>query len=82
VVATSAELASWWTADSKADDTVDGNATFGFDNRSVMFRMTIEKLDPPALVVWKRHGDNPEWVGTTLSWKIEPVGGAKAGGNR
>jgi hypothetical protein len=37
--------------------------------------MTIEKLDPPALVIWKCHGDNPEWVGTTLSWEIEPADG-------
>lgn len=74
-VATSAGLVSWWTADSNADNTVGGNATFGSDNKSVIFRMTIEKLDPPALVIWRCHGDNPEWVGTTLSWEIEPADG-------
>ena len=74
-VATSAGLVSWWTADSNADNTLGGNATFGSDNKSVIFRMTIEKLDPPALVIWRCHGDNPEWVGTTLSWEIEPADG-------
>lgn len=75
LLATSAGLASWWTADSNADAAVGGKATFGFDNKSVIFRMTIEQLDPPALVVWKCDGDNPEWVGTTLSWGIEPADG-------
>ena len=32
-VATSAGLVSWWTADSNADNTLGGNATFGSDNK-------------------------------------------------
>jgi uncharacterized protein YndB with AHSA1/START domain len=74
-LATSKGLASWWTADSKADDTVGGKAEFGFDHKSVIFRMTIEKLEPGRQVVWTCHGDNPEWVGTTLTWNIEPNDG-------
>ena len=74
-LATSKGLSSWWTADSKADETVGGKAEFGFDHKSVIFRMTIEKLEPGRQVVWTCHGDNPEWVGTTLTWNIEPNDG-------
>jgi uncharacterized protein YndB with AHSA1/START domain len=34
LLATSAGLASWWTADSNADAAVGGKATFGFDNKA------------------------------------------------
>jgi uncharacterized protein YndB with AHSA1/START domain len=74
-LATSAGLASWWTADSTADDTVGGKAEFGFDHKSVIFRMKIETLAPGRQVVWSCRGDNPEWVGTTLTWTIEPSDG-------
>ena len=74
-VATQAGLAGWWTADSVADDKVGGRAEFGFDKRSVIFRMSIVVLDPPGSVVWRCHGDNPEWDGTTLTWIVEPADG-------
>ncbi|HEV3498998.1 MAG TPA: SRPBCC domain-containing protein [Bradyrhizobium sp.] len=74
-LATQAGLRSWWTADTTADDKAGGKAEFGFDKRGMTFRMTIEKLDPGRQVVWKCHGDNPEWVGTTLTWSIKPEGG-------
>jgi uncharacterized protein YndB with AHSA1/START domain len=71
-VATPTGLQAWWTADSATDDKVGGAAEFGFDKRGAVFRMKIEALDPPRKVVWKCLGDNPEWVGTTLTWSIEP----------
>jgi uncharacterized protein YndB with AHSA1/START domain len=74
-LATSGGLSSWWTADSRADAKAGGTAEFGFDKKSVVFRMSIEKLDPGREVVWTCRGDNPEWVGTTLSWRIEPDDG-------
>ena len=74
-LATSAGLASWWTADSTADGTVGGKAEFGFDHRSVIYRMAIETLDSNRQVVWTCRGGNPEWVGTTLTWTIEPSDG-------
>jgi hypothetical protein len=49
-----------------------GKAEFGFDKHSMVFRMTIERLDPNRQVIWDCHGDNPEWVGTTLTWTISP----------
>jgi uncharacterized protein YndB with AHSA1/START domain len=74
-LATEAGLRSWWTADTSADGKAGGKAEFGFDKRSMTFRMTIETLDPDRQVVWKCHGDNPEWAGTRLSWRIQPDDG-------
>jgi uncharacterized protein YndB with AHSA1/START domain len=73
-LATSAGLAGWWTADSKADEKVGGKAEFGFDKRGMVYRMNIEKLEPGKQVVWTCHGDHPEWNGTTLTWTIAPEG--------
>ena len=71
-IATKWGLASWWTADTRVDENVDGNAGFGFNKRSAIYRMTIKALDPGKQVVWTCQGDNPEWTGTTLSWTIAP----------
>jgi uncharacterized protein YndB with AHSA1/START domain len=73
-LATEAGLRGWWTADSVADDKIGGKAEFGFEKRAALFRMTIVTLDPDRRVVWKCHGDNPEWNGTTLTWSVEPEG--------
>ncbi len=74
-LATQSGLRGWWTADSIVDDKVGGRAEFGFEKRAMVFRMTIEALDPGKRVVWHCHGDNPEWDGTTLTWRIEPEDG-------
>ena len=71
-LATSKGLKGWWTADSKADEKVGGKAEFGFDKRAMVFRMTVEKLDPGKQVVWACQGDHAEWNGTTLTWTIAP----------
>jgi uncharacterized protein YndB with AHSA1/START domain len=42
----------------------------------MVFRMTIEELEPGKRVVWRCHGDNPEWIGTVLTWDIVPDGTA------
>ena len=69
---TQAALCAWWTADTKIDEKVGGEAVFGFDRRATVFRMNIEKLEPGKRVVWSCHGDNPEWAGTTLTWDLAP----------
>jgi hypothetical protein len=45
-------------------------AEFGFEKRQVVFRMTIDRLDPAQRVVMRCHGDHPEWNNTTLSWDL------------
>lgn len=69
-LATPAGLQGWWTADTRADEKAGGKAEFGFDKHTFVFRMNIEKLEPGKQVVWRCHGDNPEWEGTTLTWNI------------
>jgi uncharacterized protein YndB with AHSA1/START domain len=69
-VATQAGMRSWWTADTHMEERVGGKAEFGFDRRQVVFRMTIDKLEPGRRVVLKCHGDPDDWNGTTLRWDI------------
>jgi uncharacterized protein YndB with AHSA1/START domain len=69
-VATQAGMRAWWTADTHMEETVGGEAEFGFEKRAAIFRMTIEKLDPDRCVIMRCHGDHPEWNGTTLRWDI------------
>jgi uncharacterized protein YndB with AHSA1/START domain len=69
-VATQAGMQSWWTADTRMEDKVGGKAEFGFENGQMVFRMTIEQLDPGRCVILRCHGDQVEWNGTTLRWDI------------
>jgi uncharacterized protein YndB with AHSA1/START domain len=69
-VATQAGMRGWWTADTRMEEKVGGKAEFGFEKRAVIFRMTIERLDPDRCVIMNCHGDQPEWNGTTLRWDI------------
>ena len=69
-LATRIGLQNWWTADTKIDEEVGGEAEFGFDRRQMVFRMIIEKLEPAVRVVWTCNGDHPEWTGTILTWNI------------
>ena len=72
-IATQAGNRGSWTADSTVDTEVGGMAKFGFDERAMVFRMTIDKLEPKKTVVMSCSGDQPEWTGTTLEWHIEPT---------
>ena len=73
-LSTQAGLRGWWTLDATADEKVGGKAEFGFDNRQTIFRMNIEKLEPGKQVVWSCHGEQPEWIGTILTWDIRREG--------
>jgi uncharacterized protein YndB with AHSA1/START domain len=75
-IATQEGLRGWWTADSVADSRIGGKAEFGFDGRAMVFRMTIEALEPGRKVRWKCGGDHPEWRGTSLDWEISETGGS------
>jgi len=69
-VATQAGMRSWWTGDTQMDARAGGKAEFGFNNRGVIFRMTIEKLEPGRCMIMRCHGDPDDWNGTTLRWDI------------
>jgi uncharacterized protein YndB with AHSA1/START domain len=72
-IATQNGYRGWYTADSIVENKAGGKAEFGFDKRKMVFRMTIEKLEPGKSLVMSCHGDQPEWAGTTLEWTVEPA---------
>ncbi len=67
-IATQTGMRSWWMADTRMEEKVGGKVEFGFEKRGMIFRMTIDRLDPGRCVVMSCHGDQPEWSGTTLRW--------------
>ncbi len=58
-----------------AEPRVGSVAEFGFKNRSALFRMRIEELQPGRRVVWSCLGGTPEWTGTRLTWDLTPRDG-------
>ena len=72
-VATQAGMQGWWTQDTKMTPKVGSKAEFGFDDRKMVFRMTIDEMTPNRSIRMSCSGDHPDWQGTTLEWVIEPT---------
>ncbi len=70
-VTTAQGLSSWWTSDVEADAAVGDVSVFGFNDRSVVFRMRVDELAAPHCVRWTCVGDFPEWEGTRIEFRIE-----------
>ncbi len=64
-------LSQWWTRDCTATPDVGSEAQFAFDDRSVVFTMKIDLLEPPELVHWDCVDGPDEWVGTKIAFRIE-----------
>jgi uncharacterized protein YndB with AHSA1/START domain len=75
-VATQAGLRGWWTADTTADERPGGKAVFGFSRHEAVYRMNIDRMVADKEVAWTCTGDNPDWIGTTLTWSVTPGDGA------
>ena len=60
-------LKSWWTKDTVVKNKI---IEFGFYNRSTLFRMKIIKLQKNKKVVWNCIGDEKEWKGTKITFKL------------
>src|ERR1700687_5207715 len=71
-VATQAGMQGWWTKDTKMTPKVGGKGEFGFANRGMVCRMTIEELVPNKSIKMSCSGDHPDWTGTTLEWVVTP----------
>lgn len=69
-IATQQGMQGWWTRDTVIEPKHGSKAEFGFVKRAVVFRMIIDALDPDKLVRIICSGEQPEWEGTTLEWKI------------
>lgn len=64
-------LQGWWTGDAKAQARVRSVAVFGFGGGATVFRMRIVKLAPGKRVEWRCLGDDKEWKGTRLRFKLK-----------
>jgi uncharacterized protein YndB with AHSA1/START domain len=67
-------LSGWWTQYVMAEPRVDSIAEFEFEGGKVRFRMKIIKLLINRSIVWHCLSGLHEWVGTQLSFDLEPSG--------
>lgn len=65
-------LSAWWTTWTKAEPVVGSVAEFGFDDATT--KMRIEELVPERRVAWWCVGGPEEWIGTRVSFELEPGG--------
>jgi uncharacterized protein YndB with AHSA1/START domain len=72
-ITTAPGLANWWTTDCEVSADVGSEATFGFEDHSVVFTMRIDELESPEAVHWECIGGPDEWVGTKLAFRIEGI---------
>lgn len=64
----------WWTRDAVLDDRVGGSGEFGFGERQVVTRVSVDALEPHALVAWTIVASSAPagWQGTTISFDLRP----------
>ena len=73
-VTTPAGLATWWSTDVTAN--ADGTEIeVGFADHSILIRLRVDTLDPPALAHLTCIAGPEEWPGTELAFRIEPANG-------
>jgi hypothetical protein len=64
-------LAGWWTAKTKVKPGIGGTLRFEFEPNYVK-EMKIEDLQPNSMVKWLCVGAYEEWIGTTISFELQP----------
>src|SRR5882762_7151953 len=70
---------AWWNKAGEVPEVVGGEAKLYFvkDGTPVNMRFRIEEMNLNEGVRWTCTAhDMPNWVGTTLSWRIKETGGA------
>lgn len=67
-------LAGWWTRDVSAKPQTGSVAEFGFENHTLVTRMEVVQISPRR-VEWKCIGGPDEWIGTTVTFELEPSDG-------
>lgn len=63
-------LSGWWTTDAEAEPALGTVASFGFDDRSTVFRMRIEELLRDEFVRWHCVDGHPEWEHTEITFDL------------
>lgn len=66
-------LAGWWTTDTTGDADLGGKIEFRFLPGG--FVMEVVELIPGELVRWRVVDGPPEWLGTTVEWRLSLVDG-------
>ncbi|MGW3962921.1 SRPBCC family protein [Amycolatopsis sp. NPDC005003] len=65
-------LSGWWTEKTAGDTEPGGVIAFRFIPGG--FDMKVLELDPGRRVRWEVVDGPPEWIGTTIHWKLEQRG--------
>jgi uncharacterized protein YndB with AHSA1/START domain len=63
-------LASWWTEDTKGDESVDGVIEFRFGEAGG-FDMKVLETRPAELVRWEVVDGPEEWIGTQVRFELK-----------
>jgi hypothetical protein len=71
-LATTEGLSHWWAINTSGDTAPGGVVKFRFGADGCDMKVLASK--PGALVEWECVGGPPEWIGTHLSFRIEPRG--------
>ncbi len=61
-------LAGWWTTDTTGDPGLGGKIAFRFPPGG--FDMEVIELVPGERVRWRVVDGPPEWIGTTIDWRL------------
>ncbi len=65
-------LSAWWTPEASAKPELNSVARFPFGPKYYK-EMKIVELEPSELVRWHCTAGADEWIGTNLSFRIQPV---------
>lgn len=65
---------AFWTDQTVYQPTVGAVAVFGFGpNRETEFHFRVDTIDRPRHLLWTCVAGPPEWQGTQVDWRLEPL---------
>jgi uncharacterized protein YndB with AHSA1/START domain len=62
-------LSNWWTKETNGSSKVGDEVAFSFGNHTTTMKVT--ELKPNEMVQWECVNGFPDWIGTTLSFKLD-----------
>jgi uncharacterized protein YndB with AHSA1/START domain len=72
-------VAGWWTTHNETSGRVGEVERFWFPDAPISWDLRVEAAEPGKLVAWHCVGGPPPWIGTDVTWTLEP---ADEGGTR